>query len=179
MTLRDVYDTHLDFVWRSLNRLGVPSHDLPDATQDVFLVVHRRLGEFEGRAKMTTWLFRICMRVASDRRRASKTRREVYDSDEVARRPDERADSAAELERKRDLLELEAILAELPDDQRLVFALFELDGLTGEQIAELLEVPLGTVRSRLRLGRQGFDQALGRRAARQRSFRLVAGGRHE
>lgn len=179
MTLRDVYDTHLDFVWRALNRLGVPSHDLPDATQDVFLVVHRRLSEFEGRAKMTTWLFRICMRVASDRRRASKTRREVYDSDEVARRADERADTAAELERKRDLLELEAALSELPDEQRLVFALFELDGMTGEQIAELLDVPLGTVRSRLRLGRQGFEQALGRRAARQRAFRLVAGGRHE
>lgn len=179
MNLRDVYDTYLDFVWRALHRLGVPESDLPDATQDVFLVVHRRLDEFEGRAKLTTWLFRICARVASDRRRALRTRREVVDGDVIALKADERADTAAHLERKRELLELEAILSELPDDQRLVFSLFELDGMTGEQIAELIDVPLGTVRSRLRLGRQAFEQALGRRAARKRFVPLAAGGSHE
>ena len=69
MTFKEVYDEHFRFVWRSLRRLGVRESDVPDAVQDVFLVVHRRLAEFEGRSKVTTWLFGICFRVARDRRK--------------------------------------------------------------------------------------------------------------
>src|SRR5260221_356262 len=77
MTLEDIYRAHFRYVWRTLRRLGVGEADASDAAQDVFLVVHRRLAEFEGRAKMTTWLFRISLRVASDRRRLASVRREL------------------------------------------------------------------------------------------------------
>ncbi|HEY1534274.1 MAG TPA: sigma-70 family RNA polymerase sigma factor, partial [Polyangiaceae bacterium] len=79
MDFKEVYDANFAFVWRSLRRLRVPDASLKDAMQDVFLVVHRRLGEFEGRAKVSTWLFGICLRVAKDYRRRAHVRREVLD----------------------------------------------------------------------------------------------------
>ena len=68
-TFKEVYEEQFRFVWRSLRRLGVRESDVADAAQDVFLVVHRRLDEFEGRSKVSTWLYGICYRVARDRRR--------------------------------------------------------------------------------------------------------------
>ena len=70
-----VYEEHFPFVWRSLRRLGVDGHSMDDATQDVFLVVHRRLGDFEGRSTVRTWLFGIARRIARDRRRAAARQR--------------------------------------------------------------------------------------------------------
>src|SRR5512139_1550190 len=81
MEFRRVYDEHLAFVWRSLRRLGVPEAAVKDAVQDVFVVVHRRLAEFEERAQVSTWLFRICMRTAKDYRRRAHVRREVLGDD--------------------------------------------------------------------------------------------------
>ena len=175
MTFKEVYDEHFRFVWRSLRRLGVREDDVADAVQDVFLVVHRKLPEFEARSKITTWLFGIAMRVARDRRRLAFDRRNAGDDDAIAERPDDRADVAAEAERRQGLALLESILDEIPMDQRAVFTLFELDQMTGERIAELLEIPLGTVYSRLRLARDAFRGALGRMQARDR-FRLVGAG---
>src|SRR6185436_2560973 len=139
---KEVYDEHFRFVWRSLRRLGVPESDIADAVQDVFIVVHRRLDEFEGRSKVTTWLYGICYRVARDRRRLAHVRRRVDDDDGMLEeRADERADVAADAERKQGLELLEAILDEMPIEQRAVFTLFELDGMGGEAIAEMLEIP--------------------------------------
>lgn len=167
LTLRAVYDEHFQFVWRSLRRLGVREADVPDAVQDVFLVVHRKLAEFEGRSKVTTWLFGIAMRVARDRQKLAYTRRRVDDEDAVAGCVDASADAFAELERKQGLELLELILDGMPMEQRAVFSLFELDGLTGDDIAELLEIPLGTVYSRLRLAREVFQRAVTRLRARE------------
>ena len=72
-----IYQANADFVWRSLQRLGVRGPDLDDVLQEVFVVVHQRLGTFDGTAKMTTWLFGIAMRIASDYRRSARVRREV------------------------------------------------------------------------------------------------------
>ena len=79
MTLEEVYREHFRFVWRSLRRLGIHERDAQDATQEVFLVVHRKLGEFEGRSQMTTWLFGICLRVVRNRKRKHSARFEVHD----------------------------------------------------------------------------------------------------
>jgi RNA polymerase sigma-70 factor (ECF subfamily) len=175
MTFKEVYDEHFRFVWRSLRRLGIPERDVADAVQDVFIVVHRRLSEFEGRSKVTTWLFGIAMRVARDRRRLAHVWREGLDEGAGLERADERADVVGEAERRQGLELLESILDEMPLEQRAVFTLFELDGMTGEAIAEMLDVPLGTVYSRLRLGREAFRRALSRLQARDQ-FKLASAG---
>ncbi|MBS2014347.1 MAG: sigma-70 family RNA polymerase sigma factor [Deltaproteobacteria bacterium] len=168
MDFRAFYDTHVRFVWRALLRLGVAEREVPDAVQDVFLVVHRRLPEFEGRSKVTTWLFGICLRVASDRRRLAHSRYEELSADA----PDlahaqETADPVALAEKRRARSTLEAILERMPEEQRIVFSLFELEGMTGDEIAELLDVPVGTIRSRLRLAREAFQQSVDRLRARE------------
>jgi RNA polymerase sigma-70 factor (ECF subfamily) len=167
MNFRQLYDEHFRFVWRSLRRLGVHESDLPDAVQDTFLVVHRRLPEFEGRSKVTTWLFGICLRVASDGRKRAHGRRRS--GQPLVDTLDERVDVAAEAERRQALGRLELLLDELPLEQRAVFTLFELEGMTGDDIAETLEIPLGTVYSRLRLARAAFRQAATRLRAQEPS----------
>jgi RNA polymerase sigma-70 factor (ECF subfamily) len=173
MTFQQVYEEHVAFVWRSLRRLGVAESNLKDAVQDVFLVVHRRLPDFAPRAKTSTWLFRICLGIARDHRRRAHVRREVLDDSVFDRVPDS-VDAIRMAERREDLALFDAALDVLDLDQRAVFVLFELESMTGDQIAETLEIPLGTVYSRLRLARQGFKRAVLRHTAR-RSGPKVAG----
>jgi RNA polymerase sigma-70 factor, ECF subfamily len=163
MTFRELYEEHLPFVWRSLRRLGVRETDLGDAAQEVFVVVHRRLAEFEGRSKITTWLFGICLRVASSRRRVSGVRE--VSTGEALDVVDEHADVEAAVERLRGIALLEAILHRMSLEQRTVFILFELDGVPLAEIADLVSAPLGTVQSRLRLARQAFRAAVDRAQA--------------
>jgi len=174
-TLQEVYEQHFHFVWKSLRRLGVREADVQDAAQDVFIVVHRKLPEFEHRAKITTWLFGIAMRIARDRRKLAHVRRSVLDDDLIARCVDERADVAEEAERRQAAALLEEILDAMALEQRAVFTLFELDGQKGEDIAVMLDIPLGTVYSRLRVAREAFRRAVARFQARGQ-FRAASGG---
>ena len=162
-------------MWRSLRRLGVPESETPDAVQDVFIVVHRKLSGFEGRSKLTTWLFGICLRVASDRRRKAYRHMETSDDGAVAERVDSQHDVGAEAERLEGLALLEHILDQLPIEQRAVFTLFELEEMSGDEIAQALGIPTGTVRSRLRLARETFRRACERFRARD-SFRASPRG---
>lgn len=159
-SLQALYEAHWDFVWRALRALGVREADLEDETHEVFLVVHRRLPEFEGRSRVTTWLWGIAARVASDWRRRAHVRRE-----QVTDTPPERAVSAddspdADLQRARARATLEWILDTMAPEQRAVFVLFELDGMPAEEIAALVEAPVNTVYSRLRLARKRFERSL-------------------
>jgi RNA polymerase sigma-70 factor (ECF subfamily) len=176
MTFREIYDAHFRFVWRSLRRLGVAEADLPDTTQEVFLVVHRRLADFEGRAKITTWLYRICFRVANDRRRRAHVRRELPHDGTWDSLEDPRCGPDAHAARGDDVALLEAGLREMDLDQRAVFTLFELEEMTGQEIADALEIPLGTVYSRLRLARAAFHRGVKRQAARSRTRIAAEGG---
>lgn len=155
-----VYREHFSFVWRSLRRLSVRERDVADAVQEVFLVVHRRLGEFEGRAKLSTWLFRICLHVASDHARRAHVRREVLGDTELDELSDPRSDLESHRARREGLRLLEQALAAMSLEQRAVFVLFELEGLTSGEIAEALSLPLGTVYSRLRRARELFQKAI-------------------
>jgi RNA polymerase sigma-70 factor (ECF subfamily) len=163
------YRAHFAFAWRSLRRLGVPERDLPDATQEVFLVVHKKLPEFDAQSRLSTWVYAICLRVASDRRRRASSRYEVLAEGSEPQREASSADSP-ELGERRALLE--KALDALSLEHRAVFTLFELEGMTGEEIAALLEIPAPTVHSRLRLAREGFRRAVERARARER-FDLV------
>jgi RNA polymerase sigma-70 factor (ECF subfamily) len=131
------------------------------------LVVFRRLPDFVERAKVSTWIFRICMRVAKDHRRRAHVRREVLDDSSFDLQTDGRESAAEMAERQEDLALFDAALARLDLEQRAVFILFELENMSGEQVADTLEIPLGTVYSRLRRGRVTFKQAVLQLTARQ------------
>jgi RNA polymerase sigma-70 factor, ECF subfamily len=160
-----LYDEHVDFVWRTLRRLGVPDAQLDDATQDVFLVVYRRLPEFEGRSSARTWLCGIALRVASAHRRAAARRPTVPLAEDVT---DERARAAEDLtDATQAAAVVRAVLEELDEDRRAVFVLAELEEMTAPEIAAVLGVNLNTVYSRLRLARRDFEVALARHRSRR------------
>src|SRR5262245_23258620 len=93
LDVRTIYREHGRFVWLSLQRLGIHPSDLDDIAQDVFMVVHRRLDTFDRRARVSTWLFGICMRVAANYRRRRRWTREVlsggFEDDRPAARSEE------------------------------------------------------------------------------------------
>jgi RNA polymerase sigma-70 factor (ECF subfamily) len=158
----DVYAAHVGFVWRVLRTFGVPAPQIEDAVQDVFVVVHRRLAEWQGRAAITTWLFAIARRVASGYRRRVDRRTEglTARATEVA---DDRAgagDPFAEASRAQAAATVLAILEQLDDDKRMVFALVELEQLSVPEVARMLDIKLNTAYSRLRLARQAFEAAV-------------------
>jgi RNA polymerase sigma-70 factor, ECF subfamily len=175
MTFEQLYDQHFAYVWRSLRRLGVPARDAADATQEVFLVVYRKYGEFEGRSKVTTWLFGICYRVASVRRRSARRRPEEPNEAAHEDRPVE-ADPGAEIERRQERAQLERLLDAMSLEQRAVFTLYELEGLEGEAIAALLDLPRGTVYSRLRSAREIFWRSVDVMRAREQAATACQGG---
>lgn len=156
----DVYAAHAPFVWRILRVLGVPPAAIEDAVQDVFVVVHRRLPEFEGRAAITTWLFAIARRVAgAHRRRAVGTRTE-----ELVDEPAGPSDTFATVSRAEAAATVSAILDRMDEDKRIVFALVELEQMTVPEVAQLLAINLNTAYSRLRLAREVFEAAARRLA---------------
>ena len=159
----EVYAAHVGFVWRVLRTFGVPEPQIEDAVQDVFVVVHRRLAEFEGRAAITTWLFAIARRVAGTHRR-SAARRATRPIEPLSEElPDHRAgggDPFAELSRAQAAAAVLAILEQLDDDKRIVFALVELEQLSVPEVARMLDIKLNTAYSRLRLARHAFELAV-------------------
>jgi RNA polymerase sigma-70 factor (ECF subfamily) len=155
-TFDEVYTAHVAFVWRTLRTFGVADAQLEDAVQDVFVIVHRRLPEWEGRAQLTTWLFAIARRVASSHRRKAGTARTEPMLDE----PAGGADTFAAMQRAQAAATVMAILDAMDEDKRIVFALVELEQLSVPEIAKLLSINLNTAYSRLRLARAAFEHAV-------------------
>jgi RNA polymerase sigma-70 factor (ECF subfamily) len=161
-----LYREHHAFVWRVLRRCGVPEADLDDAVQDTFLVLVRRLDDFDGRAAITTWLYAVAVRVASTRRR-SHTREDARRRNAGAGVHATRAiDPEAELSRVEAARVLDDLLEELDDSKRTVFVLADLEGVRVPEISRILGVNVRTIHSRLRLARERFGAALERRHAR-------------
>jgi RNA polymerase sigma-70 factor (ECF subfamily) len=177
LTAESVYGEYADFAWRTLRRMGVPEEDLADAMQDVFLTVHRTIGGFAGRSSLSTWLFTLCRSVARDRRLRAYRRHEVSSSDTISDDVDLRADVHRAAEHSERLALLESILAQMAPSERSVFVLFEIEGMTGEDIGQALSVPLGTVYSRLAQARVILRQALLRQKRRDEGDLSAAGGK--
>ncbi len=159
-TFDQVYEEHFDFVWRNLRRLGVAEAALWDAAQEVFVVVHRRLGDYEARGALRSWLYSIVARVSRQLRRTAR-RKPSFGSEDSADLadapeawPDRRAERSEALER------LMALLETLDDAKREAFVLAELEGLTAPEIAAILNVNLNTVYSRIRVARQELEAAI-------------------
>jgi RNA polymerase sigma-70 factor (ECF subfamily) len=154
-----LYESEFAYIWRNLRRLGVSDAQLDDATQDVFLVVYRRLPDFESRSKLRTWIFGIALRVASTYRRTAARRRTEPLDDRMI----ESAMSADDLTEKAEAGRLlRRLLDELDDDRRAVFVLAELEQMTAPEVAAALGVNLNTVYSRLRSARHDVNAALER-----------------
>jgi RNA polymerase sigma-70 factor, ECF subfamily len=156
LAIEALYRAHFQFVWRSLRRLGLRDSSVEDALQDVFLVAHRKLATFEGRASHRAWLFAIAIRVAAEHRR--RDGRLILDPD--ASLSSAHPDSTFELRQRMQLLD--RLLAGLSDEQRAVFVMAEIEQFSVPEIAEALGEKLNTVYSRLRLGRERFERALDR-----------------
>jgi RNA polymerase sigma-70 factor, ECF subfamily len=152
-----IYSEHFSFVWRCLRSHGVRSSALDDAAQEVFLVVHRRLGAFRRESALRTWLYGIVRNVASNQRR-TVTRRDAESLDErvpsASPGPDVSAQDA----------EAAAFVAEfvagLDEKKRDVFVLAVLEELAVPEVAAVLAVPLNTAYTRLRGVRAEFRRAL-------------------
>ncbi len=154
-----IYVTHFDYVWLTLRRLGILEADLPDVAHDVFVTVHRRLHDYDASRSATAWLFGIALRTAANHRRRVRRRREVatdHDAEDGAPPPVERLAQ----QRSRELVA--TALDQLPEDQRAVFVLHELEGRAAPLIARDLDVSVNTVYSRLRLAHKRFAKAVER-----------------
>ena len=161
----DVYREHFAFVRRAAKRLGASDGSLADVVQEVFVVVHRRLGDFEGRSSVKTWLFGIALRIVRDHRRAVR-RRPVEPAVDVDTLESSANGPAENAERAEAVRVLHALLDELADERREVFVMADLEQMSMPEIAETLGINVNTAYARLRLARQEFEQALARHRAR-------------
>ena len=166
LRVEQVYEAHVDFVWRSARSLGVREMNIDDVVQEVFVVVQRRLAEFEGRSDIKTWLFGITRRVVRAHvRQQIRSRTQTETSSDLADPNAACAESQlATLEGARLLY---ALLDELDADLREVFVLSELEEMSGPAIAEALDLELSNVYARVRRARLAFEAALKRHRARQ------------
>jgi len=151
------YREHFGLVWSMVRRFGVPSAQHEDAVQEVWLVAYRRLHTLEADASAKAWLSTITRRVASRLRRTEHRQHRklaaLYVASERARGP---SPSRVDEHDARRLVE--ALFATLDDEQRDVLVLAQVHGLSGPEIAELLEIPVNTAYSRLRLARRRVDR---------------------
>lgn len=156
---------HHTFVWRCLRRLGVTEAGADDAAQQVFLVLSTRLHEVPTESEKK-FLFATAVRVAANARRVrARVREEVWQDDPPEVASDE-LDPEQSLSVARQRALLEEVLAALPIEIRTVFVLTEFEKMSASEVAALVDVPIGTVASRLRRGRTLVEQQIRRVQAR-------------
>jgi RNA polymerase sigma-70 factor, ECF subfamily len=160
---------HFAFVWRMLLHFGVPETQAEDAAQDVFVVVHRRLADWDRSISARSWLYGICRRVAADHRRARARHDRKLQA--LPAPPDEPALDGRAADRQL-LATLEQALAELEPGLRDAYVMAELEGMSGREIAEATGVNPNTVASRLRKARKLIGEAL----AKLRDTNPLTGG---
>lgn len=162
-----IYRDHAAFVWRVLRRYGFDGPTAEDLMHEVFLVVHRRIADYDGRASMTSWLYGIARGVAANHRRGrAREERRL----ELVGRPDagrDLPDPEMHVEAREAADLVAGFLAGLDEDKRVAFELSELEGLTGPEIASLLRVKVDTVYSRVRVARQRFNTLVERMRPRR------------
>lgn len=154
----EIFRDHARYLWRALLGLGVRPGDVDDVCQEVFLIVHRRLPEFDGRA-LRSWLYAICLRVASEYRRSARVRREVSVAElPEALSPAGQVEAVFAGELGEQLL---AALDGLDDEKREAFVLYEIEELPLREVAESLGCPLQTAYSRLQAARTRVRETFG------------------
>ncbi|MEO6603637.1 MAG: RNA polymerase sigma factor [Polyangiaceae bacterium] len=160
LEFRDIYETWFREVSRWLRAMGGPLADREDLVQDVFLVVHRRLPDFDGQ-NLPGWLYQIARHRLRDFRRLVWVRRMLFGSvplNETLPALGASPSDAAETNEKRALLE--RLLEKLNESERAALVLFEIDGYSGEEIAKIQGVPLNTAWGRIHKARKKLKAQL-------------------
>jgi RNA polymerase sigma-70 factor, ECF subfamily len=152
-----IYRAHFTFVKQALQRYGVNEMDAGDQAQLVFLVVLRKLDDFDGRSRLETWLFGICRRVARNYRRSASRRPERPITPNALLRYSDLSQRGPEASLH--LKQAERLLRRLPQSHSEVFVLFALEGMRRAEIAHSLGISTGTVGYRLRSARQLLTRA--------------------
>lgn len=160
-----VFREHGPFVHRVLRRLGVHPADVDDAFQEVFVVLHRRVGDFQPECPVRPWVYGICVRVASQQRRRRSTAREV--APEQASEPIDPRTPFDSISAKQAGEVMSVILDQIDDDKRAVYVLHELEELSMSEVAESLDCPVPTAYSRLRAARVAVGDAVRRYRTRE------------
>ena len=163
---RRIVDEHADFVWRALRRLGLAPDAAEDAAQRVFLVASERLDEIKPGAEQA-FLFKTAVHIACRARRTFFRRREELTEDALTGLVDSTPNAEELVDRGRARALLSQALDGMEIDARAVFILFELEGKATAEISEMVDVPMGTVASRLRRAREDFDAFIKRFQARE------------
>lgn len=160
LTVADVYRTHADFVWRVVQRLGVPEAEAEDVVHEVFLVVQRRLPEFDGRGAISSWLYAIGRGVAANYRRGHTRAARRLEQVAPPAPPRSPEDDAAAREAAG---VIEHFLAGLDPETREVFALVDIEGMTCPEVARALDLDPNRVLARLKTARRRFNALVARR----------------
>jgi RNA polymerase sigma-70 factor (ECF subfamily) len=147
-----IFADHAPYVLRVMRHLGIAERDLQDQCQEVFVAVFRGLSGFAGRSALRTWIYGICVRVASNHRRRAHVRRERP----VSELPEQASPAVQDeaLEERRGHPSLRRWLDLLAPEQRDVFVLYELEELSMKEVAEVCGCPLQTAYSRLHAARR-------------------------
>lgn len=161
-----LYTLYAPFIFRVLRGMGVHESLVPDAVQDVFIVVHRRYAEFDHGCHVRTWLYEIAYRTARDYRRKHRRATTLFVADDREHAVDRTP--ARDAEQTETLQLLARLLDRLDDDKREVLVLTDMEGLTAPEIAQITGASLTAVYSRLRRARIEFNQlvAVHRRRAK-------------
>lgn len=153
-----VFREFAGYVLRVLPRLGVAERDRDDVAQEVFLAVYRGLPTFEGRSTLKTWLYGICIRTCSNYRARAHRRHEELVAENAAATSAHTPGHA--LEQRRALAALDAALARLPEAQRVVFVLHEIEALSVGEIAEVFACSKFTIYARLYAARRSVQERM-------------------
>jgi RNA polymerase sigma-70 factor, ECF subfamily len=166
-----IYESMVDYVWNVVCRMGVPQADAEDVVQEVFVTVYRRLGEFEGRAHLKTWVFTIAVHLVQHYFRTHTRKpgdRASAKGTEIQALADQQENGPANrVERMERYDALERVLAQLDEAKRLVFVLAEVEQMTLVEIGVIVGANPNTVATRLRAARKTFEKALARFQTRE------------
>jgi RNA polymerase sigma-70 factor, ECF subfamily len=172
LEFRDIYESWFHDVTKWIYALGVPRSDAEDLAQEIFLVVRRKLAQFDG-GNLPGWLYRITQLTVRDHRRRAWFRNLVFRRQQVDLNllPHSAASPARSYEQSEDRRQLQALLLRMSDKRRATFVLFEIEGYSGEEIAEIQDIPLGTVWTRLHHARKEFWRLVREQQRREESRR--------
>lgn len=152
---------HQTYLYRFVLRNIGNSADAEDIAQQTFVEAYKAMASFRGESKMSTWLYGIAMNLVRNYLNRAPHRVREYESDEVLETLPDHNDGPEALAQRSQLLEqLANQVGEMPDGLQQIFMLVAIDGLSYDQAATMLELPVGTVRSRLFRAREAIKARL-------------------